>query len=142
MLGDCTLQGNLLSDLLGFATFPAGVNFTRPPNAGVAFPPIAVAESAANFDKARSIAFHCPTLCATGYTTTGKGSGSTLANVPIKVPPGSVVSYETPAPIKQRCTLAGGSTNIISFFLTNEAGEPIEALGDTFEALIVLETSQ
>ncbi len=134
-----SVGGSLVEKLLGFDNaISTPVALTA---RSTAFTERVLATQAANFDSARSVAFHCPSLVGGGYSTTGQAGGGTLATVPIDVSPGAVLSWEASVPIYQKCTLQGGSLNTIHFYLSNEAGEPVDTLGDTFEAVIVIETS-
>ena len=103
-------------------------------------PPVAtaVAASAARIDKTRAVTFHCPSLAAGTYSTTGRLGGSQLAMVPIEVGLGEVQSWETSVPIELPSDVAGATRHKLHFFLSNEDGDMVDTLGERFEAVMVL----
>ena len=131
-----TLDGKLWNKLLGFST--PGTSLA---GSATTYSPI-IAANAAKIDSARAVAFHCPTLSAGAYSTSGVKGGSTLGVVPIDVAPGEVLSWEASIPIYLPCRASGGIVDRLHFFLTNEDGDPIDLLGDRYSAVVVVDDSQ
>jgi hypothetical protein len=96
-------------------------------------------QDAASIDKTRGVAFHCPSLASGTYSTKGAHGDSQLALVPITVPVGAVQSWETFEPIRIPAPIAGTTRNELTFYITNEEGEPVNTLGERFEAVMVVE---
>jgi hypothetical protein len=96
-------------------------------------------QDAASIDKTRGVAFHCPSLASGTYSTKGVHGDSQLALVPITVPVGAVQSWETFEPIRIPAPIAGTTRNELTFYITNEEGEPVNTLGERFEAVMVVE---
>jgi hypothetical protein len=94
---------------------------------------------AARIDKTRAVSFHCPSLASGTYSTKGVHGDSQLALVPITVPVGAVQSWETFEPIRIPAPIAGTTRNELTFYITNEEGEPVNTLGERFEAVMVVE---
>ena len=59
--------------------------------------------------------------------------------VPINVPLGAVQVWETSNPIRVECGISGSTLAELRCYLTTEDGDPIELLGDRWEAVLVLE---
>ena len=125
-------NSSLFTQFLGFSPTTTMTVNTKPPVA------TAVATSAARIDKTRAVTFHCPSLAAGTYSTTGRLGGSQLAMVPIEVGLGEVQSRETSVPIELPSDVAGATRHKLHFFLSNEDGDPLDTLGERFEAVMVL----
>jgi hypothetical protein len=96
------------------------------------------ASHAARIDKDRSVVLHCPTLAAGSYSTKGERGGSALALVPVTVGIGEVQSWEAKVPINVPCGIAGTALSSLHVYLLNEDGQPVNFLGDRWEAVICL----
>ena len=96
------------------------------------------ASHAARIDKDRSVVLHCPTLAAGSYSTKGERGGSALALVPVTVGIGDVESWEAKVPINVPCGIAGTALSSLHVYLLNEDGQPVNFLGDRWEAVICL----
>ena len=123
--------GAMMTDLLGFAATQLGA----PTEATETI----VAANAARIDKNRAVVFHCPSLGGGSYSTAGRMGGSALHMVPITVPLGAVQSWEVSVPIKVDCGIAGSTLAELRCYLATEDGDPVELLGDRWEAVVVLE---
>ena len=123
--------GAMMTDLLGFAPTQLGA----PTEATETI----VATNAARIDKNRAVVFHCPSLGGGSYSTAGRMGGSALHMVPITVPLGAVQSWEVSVPIKVDCGIAGSTLAELRCYLATEDGDPVELLGDRWEAVVVLE---
>ena len=124
-------SGAMMTDLLGFAPTQLGA----PTEATETI----VASNAAKIDKNRAVVFHCPSLGGGSYSTAGRRGGSALQMVPIDVPLGAVQVWETSNPIRVECGISGSTLAELRCYLTTEDGDPIELLGDRWEAVLVLE---
>jgi len=78
-------------------------------------------------------------MCTGSYGTDGRTGGSALQLVPITAGLGEVQSWEASVPIKVECGIAGSTLADIRCYLATEDGDPIEMLGDRWEAVIILE---
>jgi hypothetical protein len=123
--------GAMMTDLLGFAATQLGA----PTEATETI----AAANAARIDKNRAVVFHCPSLGGGSYSTAGRMGGSALHMVPITVPLGAVQSWEVSVPIKVDCGIAGSTLAELRCYLATEDGDPVELLGDRWEAVVVLE---
>ena len=123
--------GLMMTTLLGFAPEQLGT----PTEATETI----VAANAAKIDKNRAVVFHCPSLGGGSYSTAGRRGGSALQMVPINVPLGAVQVWETSNPIRVECGISGSTLAELRCYLTTEDGDPIELLGDRWEAVLVLE---
>ena len=123
--------GAMMTNLLGFAATQLGA----PTEATETI----VAANAARIDKNRAVVFHCPSLGGGSYSTAGRMGGSALHMVPITVPLGAVQSWEVSVPIKVDCGIAGSTLAELRCYLATEDGDPVELLGDRWEAVVVLE---
>lgn len=132
-----SFTGTLVEKLLGFSNYIGPITMEPITSSGTTRP--IHADKAADFDSARSVSFHCPTLAATGYDAAGKGGGSILSNVPINVDIGSVVSWEASIPVYVPMSNVNTRINSLEFFITNEENNPVTMLGDTFEAVVVID---
>jgi hypothetical protein len=130
-------NSTLLQKVLGYTSIQA----LSPTDVGVnqTFNTLNTPAKAARIDKTRAVAFHCPSLASGTYGTGGKHGDSQLAVVPITVPVGSVQSWETFEPIRIPSHVAGGPVSVLSFYISNEEGDPINTLGERFEAVMVVE---
>ena len=97
----CYMAGGaeILADSTLFSSF---LGFTQTGNLlGVA------AANVARIDRARGLAFHCPSLCAGVYDTSGKLGGSQMALVPIAAAIGMPQVWTASVPIKLTARVAG-----------------------------------
>jgi hypothetical protein len=123
--------GKMATVLLGFAPEQLGA----PTEASKTL----IAANAARVDKNRAVIFHCPSLCTGSYGVDGRTGGSAMQMVPITAKLGEVQSWEASVPIKVECGIAGSTLAEIRCYLATEDGDPIEMLGDRWEAVIILE---
>ena len=129
----CYMAGGteILADSTLFSSF---LGFTQTGNLlGVA------AANVARIDRARGLAFHCPSLCAGVYDTSGKLGGSQMALVPITAAIGMPQVWTASVPIKLTARVAGSKVDRLLFYLSSEDGDQINMQEDRFDAVVVLE---
>ena len=93
----------------------------------------------ARVDRARAVAFHCPSIVSGVYSSSGRLGGSQLALVPIEAEIGRPQVYTASVPIKLRARTAGSKLQRVIFFLSSEDGDPIDLQDERFDATVVIE---
>ena len=93
----------------------------------------------ARVDRARAVAFHCPSIVSGVYSSSGLLGGSQLALVPIEAEIGRPQVYTASVPIKLRARTAGSTLQRVIFFLSSEDGDPIDLQEERFDATVVIE---
>ena len=97
------------------------------------------ASNVARIDRARGLAFHCPSIVSGVYSSSGKLGGSQMGLVPITADPGFVQAWAVRVPVRLDAKLAGAKLDKVVFYLATEDGDRVDLQGERFDAVVVIE---